>query len=733
MQIKVKFNDINVKEEKEKTLVKILMLKGEKGDSVSAEWGTITGNLEDQTDLKNALASKANQSSLDTTNQNVSNLQTAVNSKASQNDLNITNQNVSEVNAKTEKKPYYYNTLNDLKTDLDLKDGDCAITLGYYSANDGGAGEYEIITDNTLVDDGGSIINLQNGLKAKLIIKNKVCFRQFGAKGDGTTNDYQSVKNCCDYANANNLLINNLIGNYYVNGNQIILSTSVKNTDSVTFILGENYERYNSLFIFEHDEVNNVENVALSTVFNNKNTLNDNYVGKSFILDTKIKYGQRLDGPDTSNTILEPFYTTKNKEYLWSINYDENLVVNVKNISNSFEKGYTFDGGRIEQSNTSNYGVSFITVSRNNCIIKNLDISCENVNGSNAVLHIDNGNNIILENIHCNSIRPSTGSYNISIENASNIITKNITGNNSSNTFGNRTVKNWLLSNSKVSVWDIHWNSFGFLTIDNTHINGSINIGYGSGILNVKNSYCGGFLQTNQNYSPIFNGEIIVENSYLTDGVHIKRTYTNDELRDAFFDNVILPNVTITNSIKKYINTLQDLYIDIPSEVANLISNKGKILLDNVDLTRIYYSQNSSATQEIYDSVIRDCKNLTSTILNVLNKLGICVCSGSNTNTIENAITPNSVFNNDFTSVCKRNGNDVSIRCEGTLNKNITGTNYKLADIINNLKPNKYSYGIITYDEYVLPCYLNTAGSIFTKGNISSGTKIVITVNYILN
>lgn len=37
MQVKVKFNDINVKEEKEKTLVKILMLKGEKGDTGSGE------------------------------------------------------------------------------------------------------------------------------------------------------------------------------------------------------------------------------------------------------------------------------------------------------------------------------------------------------------------------------------------------------------------------------------------------------------------------------------------------------------------------------------------------------------------------------------------------------------------------------------------------------------------------------------------------------------------------
>ena len=35
--------------------IKILMLKGEKGDTVSAEWGTITGDISAQTDLTSAV------------------------------------------------------------------------------------------------------------------------------------------------------------------------------------------------------------------------------------------------------------------------------------------------------------------------------------------------------------------------------------------------------------------------------------------------------------------------------------------------------------------------------------------------------------------------------------------------------------------------------------------------------------------------------------------------------
>lgn len=52
-------NQFTIQEFLETTAVKILMLKGEKGDTVSAEWGTITGDIADQTDLASALDTKA--------------------------------------------------------------------------------------------------------------------------------------------------------------------------------------------------------------------------------------------------------------------------------------------------------------------------------------------------------------------------------------------------------------------------------------------------------------------------------------------------------------------------------------------------------------------------------------------------------------------------------------------------------------------------------------------------
>ena len=63
---------------------------------------------------------------------------------------------------------HYYDNIASMKNDTKLKEGDTAITLGYYEANDGGKGEY-IIVDNEQDFDNGSIIRLNNGLYAKLV------------------------------------------------------------------------------------------------------------------------------------------------------------------------------------------------------------------------------------------------------------------------------------------------------------------------------------------------------------------------------------------------------------------------------------------------------------------------------------------------------------------------------------------------------------------------------------
>ena len=107
-----------------------------------------------------------------------------------------------------------FNTVAEMKANTELVAGDTCQTLGYYEVNDGGAGLYKIVNDNTLVDDGGSIHELENGLKATLIINDSVNVKQFGAYGDGEHDDTNAIQTALN--NSHYIYIPD--GTYMING-----------------------------------------------------------------------------------------------------------------------------------------------------------------------------------------------------------------------------------------------------------------------------------------------------------------------------------------------------------------------------------------------------------------------------------------------------------------------------------------------------------------------------------
>ena len=95
-----------------------------------------------------------------------------------------------------------FDNIEDMKAAENLKDGSYAQTLGYYAANDGGNGLYKI-RERTIADveDNGSIIFIGDDLVAALIYDGYVRPEQFGAYGDGTTDDSTAITNaiaCAD-------------------------------------------------------------------------------------------------------------------------------------------------------------------------------------------------------------------------------------------------------------------------------------------------------------------------------------------------------------------------------------------------------------------------------------------------------------------------------------------------------------------------------------------------------
>ena len=79
---------------------------------------------------------------------------------------NVSTSDGESVQLKLNKKPYYYNSIADIKADTKLKVGDMAVTLGYYEVNDGGGATYKITNEESETD---YQEELENGLYASLI------------------------------------------------------------------------------------------------------------------------------------------------------------------------------------------------------------------------------------------------------------------------------------------------------------------------------------------------------------------------------------------------------------------------------------------------------------------------------------------------------------------------------------------------------------------------------------
>lgn len=169
------------------------------------------------------------------------------------------NANAQSINIRT------FQNVESMKQANNLKVGGLIKTQGFYQANDGGGADYVIVDE---VDE-ASVITLQKGLYAKLLIADYVNVKWFGAYGDGTHDDTEAIQKCADFTAKNVILIVFPYGSY-ITSKQINLSKGARIEGCRSFIKGDLGNKKDFILSFNGDVSNGyVRNLRVWAVNDN--------------------------------------------------------------------------------------------------------------------------------------------------------------------------------------------------------------------------------------------------------------------------------------------------------------------------------------------------------------------------------------------------------------------------------------------------------------------------------
>ena len=231
----------------------------------------------------------------------------------------------------------YFNSIEELKnTSLSsLKEGDVCETLGYYEPGDGGGGKYKITYNLSAVEDGGLVHYLSDSdtLRAELILNDSVNVHQFGAVGDGVTDDSKAIQAAINNASHKVIEFNNnktyCIGSpikinkdgIILNGNGSILaphycngidirpkenSESMVNDVTINKLHIDCTQAFNAIYIYKSSKVDILSCKVFNVTSTGVNIKNSEFVNISFCEFIGKTSGSMItiDGSNSTGSLL---------------------------------------------------------------------------------------------------------------------------------------------------------------------------------------------------------------------------------------------------------------------------------------------------------------------------------------------------------------------------------------------------------------------------------------------
>lgn len=507
-----------------------------------------------------------------------------------------------------------YDNVASMKSATNLVDGSYARTLGYYAENDGGGSLYAIVDDSSLVDDGGSILTLNSGLKAILIPNGEVNYNQFGAKLDGVTSDKTPIENCHAYANEHKLTVNQnggrAIGDFKAN-----VKTSCKFTN-FTLVRSDSYVDRN--YTISPDSYTLSEEINLNITDNYTGSIGG-YTNKSFTITTNNStwsLGVRnitggVEGHHTQPVVLDnegniissPIWKACNGTFILSYIQDVNTPRLV------------FDGLVIEE-NSDKYGYTIaVECFRNNTTISNISVlsmtdpTSSDYNSFGAI-YVHDCINAIIEKVNGrnHTANSSVTAYILTVSKAFNVNIRDIFGYQRWGIIATHFIDTMNISNCYMNRLDNHYGAFGRFSFRDCTLIGqsAINIGYGNADvyidnINVKEANINyqGFVRYREDYYCTFSGNLYISNCNIDNKNYlIYYSYkTTQDGNASTFDNKALRyrlmNVTFSSGIPRLslVKTPNNIYCTVINTSFNMSGisaiNGGEQFYSNAILSNV--------------------------------------------------------------------------------------------------------------------------------------------------
>uniref|UniRef100_A0AAU8BBC3 Tail fiber n=1 Tax=Bacillus phage Adastra TaxID=3143958 RepID=A0AAU8BBC3_9CAUD len=442
-----------------------------------------------------------------------------------------------------------YPSLQEAKLSTDLEEGMVVQTMGYYSINDGGGSIYAIAkTSDNQIEDGGSIIKYNDTLHFHSLSTDPVNYRQFGAKGDGVTDDGLYIKRAHEYANSVGLPVHNPSGEFYFKSERYVPVRTNTNLGQTIIHVDESKTpatQGNIYVIMSQHGQSPLSSNELTAI---KNSLKKGtryiaelakYAG-SFVkvFDSNTKVGNRQsENPNSGWDMQDFFIIEEGGRIVGDITWDFSDITS--GLIRKLDKNYlTFEGGvfllsgNLSSASTGDPTTGGIAIQRSRTIVKNQFVGLED-NASDKPTASDTGfynlqsvYDVTLENIRVlprkyvsvNGVALST--YGIGGSMVLKCVFRNVTSEGVSSqwgVFGASLFKDVTIDNCVLNGLDIYFHAWD-IKITNSKV-GEKGISLtGGGKLTVENTtvYTSTLVNFRQDYGSTWEGDIRIKGCRLS-------------------------------------------------------------------------------------------------------------------------------------------------------------------------------------------------------------------------